>query len=64
MTIATHSVGWGQAKLRGLARVDPDSGELANLLHVVSPDDWIHTMLEPPSLLPAAHTSLSFAGNS
>ncbi|KAK9831226.1 hypothetical protein WJX74_008354 [Apatococcus lobatus] len=26
VTIATHSVGWGQAKLRGLARVDPDTG--------------------------------------
>ena len=27
VTIATHSVGWGQARLRGLARVDPDTGE-------------------------------------
>jgi glucose-1-phosphate adenylyltransferase len=26
ITIATHSVGWGQAQLRGLCRVDPDTG--------------------------------------
>jgi ADP-glucose pyrophosphorylase len=26
ITIATHSVGWGQAPLRGLTRVDPDTG--------------------------------------
>lgn len=27
VTIATHSVGWGQAPRRGLTRVDPDSGK-------------------------------------
>jgi len=26
VTIATHSVGWGQATRRGLVRVDPDTG--------------------------------------
>ena len=28
ITIATHSVGWGQASRRGLTRVDPESGAL------------------------------------
>ena len=28
ITIATHSVGWGQAPLRGLTRVDPDTGRV------------------------------------
>lgn len=27
ITIATHSVGWGQATRRGLTRVDPDTGD-------------------------------------
>lgn len=26
VTIATHSVGWGQASRRGLTRVDPETG--------------------------------------
>ena len=31
VTIATHSVGWGQASRRGLTRVDPETGaHLAN----------------------------------
>jgi hypothetical protein len=27
ITIATHSVGWGQATRRGLTRVDPNTGD-------------------------------------
>jgi glucose-1-phosphate adenylyltransferase len=30
VTVATHSVGWGQASRRGLVRVDPDTGLVEN----------------------------------
>lgn len=33
VTIATHSVGWGQASRRGLTRVDPETGHFLLLIH-------------------------------
>ncbi|KAK9828450.1 hypothetical protein WJX72_000056 [[Myrmecia] bisecta] len=38
ITLATHSVGWGQARLRGLARVDPDTGLVTDFAEKPSGD--------------------------
>ena len=36
ITIATHSVGWGQASRRGLTRVDPETGAALNCLKILA----------------------------